>query len=334
MKLQFNLSPTRIQEAVKEGIVLSSKMTIDVDLEALSFADRETLSRNVVYRSQVDVFEVNLLSGDYNDYRSTSNPTSSEKIEGIISQMSSLDAARAAKIEEQKKEKAIKSEIDDILAGIEDENFQVERYDSTVLYFKLKTGGFSREFRLSSPDKTSVNNMLEFVKSEQLLSKLGEVKSEYEKSVKEAAEKTAYEANRKAALVAGRTILLNWATENGSELLKLRIKHNQNWQNLAEQEWAIAHTEGFGFWFDDEELETWVVNNASLDQLQLLEEAVVKNPDFEIDIIRCKFMYDEQDYYGERESDYYHRTFLRCEVKTPIGYVHLIKEIKDADDDE
>ena len=43
MKLQFNLSSKRIQEAVKEGIALKSQMTIEVDLQALSTSDREVL---------------------------------------------------------------------------------------------------------------------------------------------------------------------------------------------------------------------------------------------------------------------------------------------------
>lgn len=146
--------------------------------------------------------------------------------------------------------------------------------------------------------------------------------------------KESIENEKKAAIEAGRTELCTWAKVNGSELLKLRIKHNQNWLRLAEEQWALAHTTGFDVWSDDDESDEWLVKNASIEQLQELEKAVAENPGHEIDMIRSKFMYEESVWNGDEMEDYYHKTFLRITVKTPVGTTQLFKEIQDADDDE
>lgn len=119
--------------------------------------------------------------------------------------------------------------------------------------------------------------------------------------------------------------LRDWAIENGSELLKLRIKHGQNWQCLAEDEWAIAHSEGFDAWEIEGYDDRWPVNNATLDQLRLLEKSQEENPKHEIEIHRFKFNVG---------YDYpYHRTFLTCAVLTPLdNIITLFREIEDVDD--
>jgi len=139
------------------------------------------------------------------------------------------------------------------------------------------------------------------------------------------------EANKKAAIEASRNKFIAWAEENGSELLKLRIKYGQNWQNLAATEWAIAHTTGFQIWSDGEESEEWLVKNGSLEQLKELERAIAENPDHEIDMIRCKFKNDNYNY--PEETDYFHKTYLRINVKTPVSYLPLFREIEDVDNE-
>jgi len=138
--------------------------------------------------------------------------------------------------------------------------------------------------------------------------------------------KTSIEERKRRVLEDAREELLSWAVENGSELLKLRIKHNQNWQSLAETEFALSHSAGFSEWKDGEESESWSVNNATLEQLKELEAAEDENPDHEIYIIRCKF-------YSE-DGDKIHRTYLHCVVKTPVGKVSLYREIDDVSEDK
>lgn len=339
MKLVINLSSKRIHEAIKEGIVLKSKMTIEVDLSALSVSDREILSRNISYRESEDVFYATLLSSDYNDYRSASVNVPSEKITDIIDEMRKLEEARAAKIANKAKEESIKEEIDNLLKTIEDDQFKIERYDSYRLYFRLKEGSFSREMRIKSPADADIESMLEFVKSPALQSKLAEVKADYAATIKAAAEKAAAAAAEKAELEAGRTELLSWAKENGSELLKLRIKHEQNWQSLSETEWALAHVNGeFKTWdYDPDSKEDWTVMNATLEQLNELEKAQAENPECAIDIMRSKF---DSEMYDVDDTPYIHRTFIRCIVPMPtkneytngIGKT-LYREITDASEE-
>ena len=140
-------------------------------------------------------------------------------------------------------------------------------------------------------------------------------------------EKAAAEAAKKEAVEAGLTELRTWAEENGSELLRLRIKHGQNWLQLAKQEWAVAHTVNFGLWPYEESVDDYNVKNASLLQLRELETAKAENPMAEIVIMRSKFA-------DEEAEEAYHRTFLRCEVKTPVGECLLYSEIEDISNEE
>jgi hypothetical protein len=129
----------------------------------------------------------------------------------------------------------------------------------------------------------------------------------------------------KAAKEVAREELRTWAIENGSEFLKLRIKHQHNWQSMAETEWALAHSVGFASWEYGDSDDEWFVKNATFDQLTELEKAQNENPDCKVDIIRSKWVGD----YGS----VIHRTFLRCYVQTPLGTEHLFREIEDASDE-
>ncbi len=139
--------------------------------------------------------------------------------------------------------------------------------------------------------------------------------------------KTQIEKDKEDAIEAGRNELRQWAEKEGSELLKLRIKHGQNWLNIAQEEYAIAHTVGFGFWEYDAVDDDWDVKNATLEQLQELEKAQAENPNCEIKITRSKFI--QEDPHGDYEPEITHRTFLECAVKTPVSTYILYKEIKD-----
>jgi uncharacterized protein YeeX (DUF496 family) len=332
MKLNFIVSSKRIEAAIKEGIVLKSKMTLEVDLETLSVPERETLSRNIQYNTKEDSFNVYLLNSDNSDYRYVSEPVSSEKISDIIEEMRKREEARAKKVAIQGKEISLKEEIDSLLSAIDDDTFRIEIYDFTHLKFVQKNGGNYKSFSFKGVKDAS--SMLEFVKtSPEVLETLNKVKAEYVADLKAAADKAAAEAAKKSALESGRAELLAWAKENGSELLKLRIKHGQNWESIAEAEWAKANIKGeFESWnYEPDSKEDWTVNNATLQQLQELEKAEAENPDCEIDIMRSKFdceMYDEDD------TQYIHRTFLRCGVKTPTSTRILYREISDISDNE
>lgn len=171
------------------------------------------------------------------------------------------------------------------------------------------------------------NACIEFLKAEKFLqNNLTDMKFDQEThdfvlSIK----KILAEAEQKAQ-AEKKTIFENWAKENGSDLLKLRIKHGQNWISIAEQEWALQHTKGFQLWGDrDNPNETWTVKNGTLEQLLELEEAISEDPGHEIVIERCKWV-DED---GEVE----HSTFLKCYIQTPFRVLDLYKEIEDINEE-
>lgn len=317
MKLHFNLSAKRIQEAVKEGIVLTGKMSIDVDLEALSASDREVLSRNIEYNHNADAFFVSLLSYEHTDSHSTLHQVCSEKIAEIIQQMKDLELKREQYKEKQKA--GLIAEINEFLTG------KTMRVLGTGIYPDY-SGSFDYKELRAKYEALGLQSSPAF---EEIESKAKQYEQEQQedksKRAKVAAEKAAAEAAKKAALDAGREALLTWAKENGSDLLKLRIKHEQNWQEIAETEWAKAHvSEGFEPWdFNPDSEKDWTVNNATLKQLQVLNAVKEKNPQHKIDIMRSRWI-------DEENEDYIHRTFLRCEVKTPVGYISLYKQINDV----
>lgn len=318
MKLNINLSPKRVQEAVKEGLVLSGKMCIDVDIEALSAADREVLSRNIEYRYSEDAFFVALLSNEYSDMHSTSIAVISEKIDEIIQQMKDLELKREQYKEKQKA--GLIAEINEFLTG------KTMRVLGTGIYPDYSGSFDYKELRVKYEALGVQSPAFEDIESK--AKQYQQEQQEFRrKRAEEAAEKAAAEAAKKAALDAGREALLTWAKENGSDLLKLRIKHEQNWQAIAETEWAKAHAEGFEPWgFNPDSEKDWTVNNANLEQLQVLNAVKEKNPQHKIDIMRSRWI-------DEENEGYIHRTFLRCEVKTPVGYISLYKQINDVNEE-
>jgi hypothetical protein len=149
-----------------------------------------------------------------------------------------------------------------------------------------------------------------------------------EKRNAEKAKREAEAAELEAKKESGKQFLLTWSKENGSDLLKLRIAHNQNWFDLANGEYAQSLAPDFN---DDPEADEksadwWTVKNATLEQLQELDTACKQYPDFSITIERRKY-----NDYGEIS----HKTFLCTEVKTPVlQTVCLYKEISDVSEDD
>ncbi len=155
---------------------------------------------------------------------------------------------------------------------------------------------------------------------------LAEFQQEKEKEkALEAQKKAEAEAARQKAI----NELLTWAKEKGSELLNLRIQHKQNWQNLAETEWALAHTTGFSLYEDlvnEDCVEEYPVKNATIEQLQMLEKAKDENPDADIII--------ERHAYDDTISGRFHKTFLWAYVPTPLSSINLYQEIADTYEDD
>ena len=63
-----------------------------------------------------------------------------------------------------------------------------DRYDNDLLYFNAQGSDFKRQYRVSNSVHAKIEKMLEFVKSDQLLAKLNEIKAEYKKMIQEYAD--------------------------------------------------------------------------------------------------------------------------------------------------
>ncbi len=157
-----------------------------------------------------------------------------------------------------------------------------------------------------------------------------EAKSHYLELLRiDSEEKAKVKREQEEKMKAAKEELKNWAKSNGSELLKLRIKHNQNWLSLAKTEFAKKLAPGFSSFSDlyNEDVPNyWFVKNATFDQLKELEEVSEKFKnvdDVDIDIIRAKL------------DDETHHTFLLATVNVPTDeQVELFKEISDVSDEE
>jgi hypothetical protein len=330
MRLLVKISNTRIEKAVSEGLLLKPENMLNVDLENLSTEDRDVLSRNIQFIARDGYFITSILMNANSDYRTT-GVFDSEKFEDVISKMKKLEEARSQYLNEEKEKELLAQKIDAILSAINDDLIKVRRYSFNYLYFECdkteKTDRQSREFRPNRNKKDDTIEMLyEYVQSPALAEKIESVKKEFIALKEEAKRKADEEAKKTAAKAAFKERLFTWSLEHGSDLLKLRIKYEQNWFGLASVEWAQSLVPDF----TDEVLDSkdeWKVKNATLEQLKELEAAEAKYPDIEIYINRHKFLnYDEQ------ETNFC--TYLCAAVSTLSNTIYLYKEIVDVSEED
>lgn len=335
MLVYFRVSDDFIQSELKAGRIQKREQSIRLEWSELDQETRDLFMLHAVFNTEKEsaflgYFKKTDLNYGHNDVFRADNTAicNGNSLDDVIASMKDFQRMKAEIIAKQKSE--IEKKITSFMAGNEGRIF------GTGIY-RDYSGSFDFSDLKNEYDKY-VQKYGEFsVSYDELVSKAHEYElaqlAKKEKRAAEAASEAAAKAEKQAATEAGRSELRTWAETNGSELLKLRIKYNQNWQNIAETEWAIAHTTGFDVWSDQDESDKWHVNNATIEQLKELEKAVSENPDHEIDMIRFKFMYKENTWVGDEIVDYYHKTFLKISVKTPIGTTHLFKEILDAADE-
>lgn len=268
MKLQVRISTKRIKEAIAEGIILPEILNLDVNLEELSKEDRELLSRNVEFIGSKNLFTAEYISENGNKHTLFSD---SEKIEGILSEMRKYETIRKEKIEKEKIEKKIKDEIDDILENV-DSFVKVSR-SGYYLYFKCDAKDHA--FKTFNIENTSVNDLLDYVKSPLFLEKIKEVESVF-KTTQEKQNKEFEKNEEKNKLKEiKKEELRKWGLDNGSDLLKARIEENFNWQELANDEYFQSICpENFQLHEEcDDYDECWNYNNPTLEHINALREA-------------------------------------------------------------
>lgn len=314
--INYRVSDKRIIAAIAEGKILKKRDSVEIDLDLLTPDQRKDLS--VILKANNDTFECPSIL----DY---------EGIDGILT-----EASRVAKLEKDRfegKRNELISDINNFITGkskrVLGEGICSDKSGSFDLIRFKKTLIEAKQEYLLDIDEEAI--ML-------LAKKHQDERDEYwlverEKREIEAAEKIERDEKRRIELETSKNELLAWAKENGSELLKLRIKHEQNWHSIAETEWAIANSFGFTSWDDRDTEKEWPVMNATLEQLHELEASQKENPDHEMEIMRYKFAHsDEECQYGELDP-YYFKTFIRAVVKTPTNKEYLYREITDASEE-
>lgn len=111
-----------------------------------------------------------------------------------------------------------------------------------------------------------------------------------------------------------------WALQNGTELLKLRIEENMNWYDLANTEY-FASIMPDEFIELDEPDDTWEIKNATVEQIKALREVKKYYPSARL----MRYKYDLQtednaDYYYENDEDRYeHKDVIQINLKSISG---------------
>ena len=325
MNIFFQVTNEFIQNELSAGRIQKKQQNIKVEWENLDKTTRDLLIKHCVINVEsekafVGIFKKpNLFSQNEvwrADYTAECYGNTLEAIiESILKNEKQAETLIAYREDIVSRFNALKEKYStaDFKIYLQNENGENENGENENIDFIYKNVYFT-------PGLWTKLNVLETADSDGSLAVW--IKSVDEENEKENILKAKKEAE-KVKKEAEKEEFKKWALENGSELLKLRIKHNQNWLELAETEWAIAHTEGFERW-NLGDSDDYVVKNATVQQLKELDAAKTKYPDYDIDIIRCKFV---------DEEDRWFRTFLRCEVKTPTNNKYLYKEINDVSED-
>lgn len=333
MKFYFNVTDEFISSELMKGNEVKREQCIDIDFSGLAEDQRETILKHSRLFSRgnclvAGCFQKKGISTPRNYYAEVFYPDnrdavklSGTSIEAIIASFKEFEKKQLALIAEEKSK--IETTIERFINGETMRIFENGIYDDFSGKFDLQQLQQYYDSVVADYGELSVSFDQVIEKANEYL--LLKVEHDQKREEKLEAEKKQAE-NKKMEVEAKKENLRQWAIQNGSDLVKLRIKHGQNWQSLATIEWAKTHSTGFDEWEYDESDDDWGVNNATIEQLKALETAKSENPDHEVDIIRSKWV----DYYG----DVIHRTFQRCIVKTPVGKIPLYKEIDDVSDED
>ncbi len=246
MQIKFKLSEKAIQHELREGNEVRVNQKIDIKMSDLTQQERDFLvSRCFVTETYINISFTDLNSLDW-------------RKEILL-----IDKEKKIREAKQKKEKDEKKTMMERLEKIKEETgyFISLGYINSISF---SSEGSRKSFTLENERErcTSINNGL--VKEIALFEDY--MKTESEKiEKKEKKEKDRKEKKLK---------LHTWAKKNGSDFLKLRIKHDQNWYKVANNEYVKSVALG-GFstiLLLESKLEfEYAIENASLENLQEMD---------------------------------------------------------------
>lgn len=149
--------------------------------------------------------------------------------------------------------------------------------------------------------------------------------------VEQDARKQEEKEQKEKAYKEGKASLENWAKEHGSDLLKLRIQHDQNWLEMAEKEYAISIL-GEGWEDGPDHKDSYEIKNGSLNLLKKLSELKKQYPG--IYFTPYRYTFDDYDEYGFSEFENYKQDWISASVPTLYGYYTLEIFFEDYPADE
>jgi hypothetical protein len=306
--IYYALSEQGQKQAAKSGLSATNLQKIEADIkdDRLDFCKIKSDGKAELW---VETNGNTEDMGAYNTYKTF------DSIQTVDSIFSYLTEKKKKKLEmlEKAKEVLLSTKFSDL-----------EDYDSDIngiIYARINIDGVKVRVNRNDFDFSKLN-------AERKELQAAEKAAQEEKN---AAEKAA-EEKRKAEFEAGRNALLEWAKENGSELLKARIEENFNWVNLARDEFFASIIPAEFEETDDKHVSCW--GNASLEAIQELRsirKQFENNPHFvSADLSIREWDLSEEDSEEDSEIETTGRYYtLEVEMISPDKFSKtFVKEIK------
>ena len=320
MLVNFKVSDSGIAQNLLKGVQVKKTQRIEVDFSELQQADREILLRHA------RLIDEQLYVGKFQEYYTTrftekhfemKDESASVSGPALADVLATLRAWEAEVVAKQKAE--MEERLESVGLYLQGKG-AILAFNYTVYsdFSEVRNGNFPIQIVLDwankyCPEKTALIEAEYQRRVDFWAQKRAE---EAAKKAKEAAKKAEAEAEAEAA----KQRLQNWAEQNGSELLRLRIEAQMNWIELALAEFSdgcLADSEPWeAVWENvDEAKDSWSIKNATLVQLKTLKEYQAKFPEQSVKLTRIKYL--REDEYEDDTT--YHKDFLVLSFEAPNG---------------
>jgi hypothetical protein len=320
MKVYFKLSEEGQKAELLKGNEVPTNQIVDVDFSTLTENQRKALTYQCcIYNNEMYFTKDRSVNGRritinrWYDSKEVDSVDVVLEIERIFNKEQKL-AEEKVKNDEHDRQQIEK--IDKIISPFCTETIDIKR-STNNLNISVKGIKCSKCFE-------SVDLLVDFVENhlqEFLDTYISEVDAIHAKKAarkqRSAAEKQRYDAEFAKTKA--------WGILHGSELLKLYIKNNKWWINLAREEFALSKLKGFS-------PKNMIVKNAymefpavypSLKQMMALEKAKSENAEFKVDLYTVNLKKDSPD-----------KLYLRAAYQYTYHQELFYKELEDNDSNE
>lgn len=285
MKLNFKVSEKGVKDAIQKGVEIKAAQTLEVDLSKLTAAQRTQLARHTrIDQDQMWLSPFGKYIVSTRDYPTSSNTpfVDGHSLESVFEKIAEWEAEAADK-EAADKEASLKN-AEACRLRLEQNVQQLQGFvQNQNATFKTMQEGWDEVFLPNSP--TAVGRTFTITNWGRFFDDPAHIAAaEAEIARRQSAVADAKEAEKIAAAAAV-AALRQWAIENGSDLVKLRIEEGMNWRDMARAEWGgcqfpmewqpwgefIASLRG-------NDPEGWVIKDATTEQILELRAAREQYP--------------------------------------------------------